>query len=143
MSTTETRTQAQIGSRVYEGSPCSRCGTAYDVCTESVLNGQPRRACCAGCKLSPTHDERQLPPSVRCIVEHHTGHTWTITFPDATVTAGFVAATTFRAEPEQVVLGADVEVIDPSGTRRGYLDAAEYGERPDGSPYVTCSIRLR
>ncbi len=50
---------------------------------------------------------------------------------------------TFRAHPEQVVLGEFVEIVDPWGIRIGHVSAATYQRSVFGPPSVTCSVDLR
>lgn len=40
------------------GSPCERCATPYDECTELLRNGS--KACCGSCYSTDTHRERTI-----------------------------------------------------------------------------------
>lgn len=67
---------------------------------------------------------------------------WTITTAEA-ITDEAAAAITFRATPEQVVLGQFVAVNDADGVRIGHVKHATYVERFNGPAYVTVGIHLR
>lgn len=65
----------------------------------------------------------------------------TLTVAD-TITDEQAAGITFRAKPEQVRLGAFVQVKDAGGTRIGHLASATYHEPTFGPGYVNCAIKL-
>lgn len=60
-----------------------------------------------------------------------------------TITDEQAARFTFRTEPEDVVLGEFIQVVDAGGIRIGHLATATYHERAFGPAYVVCTIELR
>lgn len=70
------------------------------------------------------------------------GWGWTLT-TEASITDEQAAAITWRATPDQVVLGEFVKVEDAGGYRIGHLSRAEYVEHTFAPAYVLCSLELR
>lgn len=73
--------------------------------------------------------------------EDRDGWFWMIEF-GTSVSDAEAEAVTWRAAPDEVVLGEHVTVRDPGGDRFGHLSHADYVRDAWTAPFVTCRLEL-